>query len=387
MRASLQQLPKGLNETYANILRRTSPEDSELLRRILVWVTCTVLPLTLENLREAIAVEYDVTEIEEIEESRLHNPRDILIVASSLLIVSEDGHVKLAHLSVKDYLLSAEIRGTPSIAVFSISLGEVYRELALDCLAYLSLKSLSTGPSTTTEDWESRLTSHPLLRHAAKGWTYYTRQAQPSTELKEATTRFFSSESSAIFMSWIQILNSNWIFEWKDYPRHATPLYYAASFGLEEVVASLIEKNVDVNAPGSRFGGTALHGAALREHVPIMEALLKAGADPSRADFNNVTPLHTATRVGNAEVIKLLLKYGASKTAPDKLGETPVDWAKKVGNDISQKLLSGESIGIDESEKRFGNWDVYRRTVAFFPAMAVAQGISAAGGSFLTGKT
>jgi ankyrin repeat protein len=154
-------------------------------------------------------------------------------------------------------------------------------------------------------------------------------------ELKDIVSRFFAAESREVFMSWIQVLNSNWIFKWNEYPRHATPLYYAASFGLVDVVEELMKGGADLDAPGSRFGGTALHGATLRQHVPIMKLLLKAGAAPSRAGFNRVTPLHTAVVYGNAEVIGLLLEFGAAKDATDTLGETLYNWDSKAGQTIS----------------------------------------------------
>jgi hypothetical protein len=229
------------------------------------------------------------------------------------------------------------------------------------------------------DEWKIRLERHPLLKHATKAWPYYFRAADMSAELKEPVFQFFRAESHNIFMSWIQVLNSNWIFEWKDYPQGATPLYYAASFGLQDIVKDLIEQNVDqLNAPGSRFGGTALHGATVRGHVSIIRDLLEAGASPSQADFNLVTPLHTAARLGNVKAIKLLLEFGASKIATDTLGETPYDWAIKAGQTISQKLLDGEEVQLSEASvsTQQHQIEVYRRPTASFPAMAAAQGLS-----------
>lgn len=372
----MNQLPKGLNETYANILKRTHEEDIELLRRVLLWVSFTVLPLTIEELQEAVAVEAGMIGLDDVEESRLHNPKFILSLGGSLLSVSDKGHVKLAHLSVKDYLLSSDIKRRPDVSIFALSLEEASQELAVNCLTYLSLDSLACGPSETTDDWAERLARHPLLKHAAKAWTYYFRAAGSTLKLNSIVSNFFSVKSQESFMSWVQVLNSNWIFKWNQYPRHATPLYYAASFGLGEIVDDLIQSGVDLNAPGSRFGGTALHGATLREHTSVMKSLLKAGANPSQADFNLITPLHTAVRIGNVEVIMLLLEFGASKTATDSLGETPYDWAMKAGQEVSQKLLRGEVVQISAHQQKLKEEIVYRRTIANFPAMAVAQGLT-----------
>jgi hypothetical protein len=251
IRTSLNQLPKTLNETYANILRRIHEDDVELLRRVLLWVAFTVLPLTIEELQEAVAVEAGIGTLNAIEESRLNDPRDILNLGGSLLGVSETGHIKLAHLSVKDYLLSADIKATPDVFRFGMAPKEANQELAVNCITYLSLDSLASGPVEAQEGWEGRLARHPLLKHAAKGWTYYLRAASSTPELNGLVSDFFAAKPRQTFMSWIQILNSNWIFKWDDYPRHATPLYYAASFGLGNVVERLIRNGVDLNAPGA----------------------------------------------------------------------------------------------------------------------------------------
>ena len=333
--------------------------------------------MTLEQLHEAVAIEFDLCYLDEIEDSRINNPEDILGLGGSLLSVSETGHVKLAHLSVRDYLLYAVIQATPLVCRFSMSPQEANQELAIYCIAYLSVDSLAIGPSTTLEGWEDRLALQPLLKHAAKAWPCYLRAANANTKLKDTVYRFCTAESRQVFMSWIQVLNSNWIFEWKDYPRHATSLYYAASFGLGDLVDGLIKEGADLDAPGSRFGGTALHGATLRQHVSIMRTLLETGAAPSQADFNHITPLHTAVIHGNAEVVSLLLEFGAPKDAVDSLGETPCDWALKAGQATSLKLLQGVDCQLSNHSSNTKQNKIWRRATALFPTMAVAQGFPA----------
>ncbi|KAI0455785.1 hypothetical protein F5B21DRAFT_182284 [Xylaria acuta] len=379
IRSRLAQLPSGLDETYERILKRTRKEDIVLLRKILLWVSFSAMPLKIEELHDAIALDVDTDTLEEVEESRLNNPRDIFSLGGSLITVSESGEIRLAHLSVKDYLLSIDIREGGEASTFGMQAKRANEELARCCLAYLSLDSLAEGPALTLEQWENRRARHPLLRHVAKAWTYYLRAAGPTSDLNSVVSDFFGAGSRNGFMSWIQVLNSNWVFKFDEYPKHATPLYYAASFGLGHVTEDLIRSGADINAPGSRFGGTALHGATLREHTSIMEKLLKAGADPSRADYNLVAPLHTAARIGNLQVLKLLLDYGASKQVVDSLGETPYDWAVKAGQKGSQKLLKGEACEPAYHQSVVESYVVYQRPVAHFPSLMVAQGLSASG--------
>lgn len=374
IRASLNRLPTTLNETYANILRRVEDDDVELLRRALVWTAFSVMPLTLYELQEAIAIDPGVKTHHEVEESRLNDPRDILSLGSSLLSVTETGHVKLAHLSVLDYLQSTEIQDS-DVSVFKMSPGSANSELAMSCLSYLSLDSLSSGPVGSQSAWEARCVQHPLFGHAAVGWSYYRRSSLKNHELDSLVYELFTESSRPKFLSWIQVLNSDWtdpVYTWDSYPRHATPLHYAASFGLGDVVERLIEDGAELDAPGSRNGGTALHGATLRQHVSVMKILLKAGADPSRADFNMATPLHTAASYGNPEVLRLLLQYGASIEAEDNLGETPYMWALRAEQQTSQKLLSREDYDENHVLPRRRQGQKYKR----FATVAVDHGLS-----------
>ncbi|KAK8108213.1 uncharacterized protein PG998_010226 [Apiospora kogelbergensis] len=330
IRKNLAELPKGLFQTYERMLMRDNVEDMMILRKILLWVAFAPIPLKIEALHEAIAIDADMTRLEEVEESRLNNPKDIFSLGGSLLAVLEEGTVKLAHLSVRDYLLSKDIKNNPEISMFGMDLIGANEELARCYFAYLSLDSLSSGPCRAQEDWERRRAQHPLLNHAAKGWTHHIRVAGITSELHRVLTDFF--KPGPRFMSWIQVLNTDWIFKWDEYPRHATPLYYAASFGLKEIVEGLVQRG----APSTRGQPIRWYRAA-RRHAPRTP-----GADPSKADHNLLSPLQTAASAGNDEIVKLLLDYGATAEAADNLGETPCSRVEKAVQVVSRRLPAGE---------------------------------------------
>jgi hypothetical protein len=119
-------------------------------------------------------------------------------------------------------------------------------------------------------------------------------------------------------------------------------LYYSASFGLTDLVEHLMGPDVDLDAPGSRFGGSALHAAAWRGYIETAVALLEHGANPDRSDWDDVTPLHSAASCGNVNMVKLLLRHGASKDVVDRGGETPADWALKADQSMAFRILAGE---------------------------------------------
>jgi hypothetical protein len=305
------------------------------VQRSLLWLSFNILPLPLSELWEAIAIEEGLAGIDEA--SLLSSPQDILHICGSLIRVSEnDKEVTLAHLSVKEYLLSSKIRESPVAYSFALEPINANNELALLCLTYLSFTPFKHGPVASESEWLERVDAHPLMRYASISWPYHAERAGQPPKLNATILEFFKAEKGILYMSWVQALNWD---SWSTYPRLYHPLYYAASFGLDKIVLNLIEAGVNLNAGGSRYGGTALHGAVVRQHIRVVELLLKAGADPSKSDFNHVTPLHTAAGWGMLKVIEMLLDSGADVKAQYR-GMTPYDWATRAGHNEAAKMIS-----------------------------------------------
>jgi len=335
----LESLPTGLDETYERILATICPSDVPLVQRMLMWLAISAVPITLPQLWEALAIEKGKDHIDN--EARLRSPQDILALGKGLVVISSDGSIALAHLSVRDYLESPKIRQNDMTARFALHCGVGHRELAEHCLTYLLSSHLTSGPSNSQEEYLARLKQFPLLSYASRYWFYHSGLAESDEKLQLLITRFFSPETRPSFMSWVQVLNADVPFKWDIYPQHATSLYYASSLGLEDSVNSLLHLGVsDISSPGSRFGGTALHAATIRDHVSVVKKLLDAGAEPGKPDFNGVTPLHSAASQGSLHVVRLLLEYGAPTDARDGMeGRTPYEWARLSCQDEVAELI------------------------------------------------
>jgi len=109
-----------------------------------------------------------------------------------------------------------------------------------------------------------------------------------------------------------------------------TPLILASHFGREDVVRHLILHGANVNAIISKdvfFGGwTALHTAALHNHIEIVTLLVENGADINHADNEGKTALYKTSN----QKIKTLLQ---SKEMPTKSrGNTTqqTDWGQFI---------------------------------------------------------
>jgi len=119
------------------------------------------------------------------------------------------------------------------------------------------------------------------------------------------------------FMAWTQDLTTDLrsmkLFPMFDhYPKEATPLYFASSFGLIDVVKHLLENGVEVDAIGGSFGGTALHAASWRDHPEIVRTLLEAGADTLIEDVNDMTAYDLTQYTRNKKLIDVLKMFAAS---------------------------------------------------------------------------
>jgi ankyrin repeat protein len=81
--------------------------------------------------------------------------------------------------------------------------------------------------------------------------------------------------------------------------------------------------------------GEAMHVAAARGHVRVVDLLLRHGAKVGLQDINGRTALHHAARHLHNEVADMLVEHGASIGIEDIVGSTPIDLAVLHGRDAA----------------------------------------------------
>lgn len=102
----------------------------------------------------------------------------------------------------------------------------------------------------------------------------------------------------------------------------ATALMSAVSLGATpDLVTALIQGGSDVNF-GMPDGPTVLTSAIVADQLPIVQLLLKSGANPNKADANGLPPLFYAISLAGlkndaeaAKFTQLLLQNGANASA------------------------------------------------------------------------
>lgn len=106
-----------------------------------------------------------------------------------------------------------------------------------------------------------------------------------------------------------------------------TPLVVASNLGFIEGVELLIERKALVDVPNSA-GETPLISAVHRRNIPMMRLLLKAGADPDRADNSGRTARDYAAADGKTSPLLAEIETNARPKA--QRGSRPV-YGPKIG--------------------------------------------------------
>jgi len=125
----------------------------------------------------------------------------------------------------------------------------------------------------------------------------------------------------------------------------------AALYSDISVVREILAYPVDLNREGP-FNDTALMLAADRGLPDMVDALLKAGADPHSVDEFGRTALIFGAGSGNSRVVQLLLSTGLKADSKDKYGDTALMAAAAAGNPESVRLLLNNGADVNATNRR-----------------------------------
>jgi ankyrin repeat protein len=113
----------------------------------------------------------------------------------------------------------------------------------------------------------------------------------------------------------------------------STAVHGAAIANDPQYLDILLAHRADPNAAHAETGETPLSEAAAPRYQAQFDALLRAGADPDRADRMGNTPLHQAAKLNASGQVLALLKAGANPNARNQRGASFQTFLFKLPDD------------------------------------------------------
>ncbi|KAH6908082.1 ankyrin repeat-containing domain protein [Coprinopsis sp. MPI-PUGE-AT-0042] len=400
----LDAMPAKLEEMYTLSIQRIErqfddPDHADLAKRALLWVIYSEEPLTLEELRYAVAC---TPENEPFDETDVV-PENILLSACAGLISTEGkrGTTRLIHYTAKTALISILARDYPN----------PHSVLAQGCIIYLHTYGIN---DVTTEKLIRSHKSMPLLSYALHHWTSHARRCDgfSSSATSPSSGRSFLLSCRSYPLGWYPWMSSRFptmatssfhvamfynilhlvsdvirpredgaivtpcgvesanVWPW----RNRTPLMFSVSRGhLEAVDWLLAVPNILVNAQSSDKN-TALLLACSRadQRARIVQRLLQhPQIDPNIANDSGRTPLLACLLSASSKidvsthdnegctsesfhaVLALLAHPGTDINKPKPDGQTPLMEAIECSNDsAAHALLERPSIQVNRKSER-----------------------------------
>lgn len=286
--------------------------DHEIIRQALVWLTYSTRPLDLLELTIALNPELWHSIRDSSESETVQSKMKLLTEIRDAIVESNGGRVPELE------LVNSKTLPDGSSNPYFADASERDRILLETCLSYMSSVStpLADGPVLMQSDLDRRLENNPFLSYAAYYWmTHYCPEFSPRV------TSFLGS-NNMIYLAWSQLYDA------REYPpayqeietenppdeiklqnpkSFPSGLYYAALFGMTEVVNLLLEKNYDVDV--NRAGGYyrfPLHAAARGGHKEVINSLLRRGANRELLDQHGRTAMEVAALYGHTTVAAIL---------------------------------------------------------------------------------
>ena len=358
--------------------------------KVLQWLTFSARPLCLEEVAEVIAI--DAKECPRFNpDKRFEDPNDILEICSSLISVDDTGAIshtnneievytdtdsyadtddvtdigpktyrkddrwtkaiiKLAHFSVKEYLVSDTIWHGPAMD-YGLQEVDSNTSIAEDCLVYL-LHSIQQDPFVSAS-----LREYPLARYAAEYWFEHVPFAETAgNKALSLVQELFLSRGEA-FVDWIRLYDPdhNMLGLGRNPENIGSPLYYASLLGMFQAVNILLERGDDVNVQGG-LQEYPLIAASTSGCIEVVQLLLDRGANiNAHTNYPPGNALTAASIKGHIEIVQHLLDRGADIDPNTGLGQNTLTSALSAGQEEVVALLIQNGADVGYARQHIAN--------------------------------
>ena len=369
---ALDKLPDKLHGAFKNTITRIRNQSQTRAAQgmmVLTWVFLAKRPLSLEELRHALAVRTEVEIPKSFDAKRLCS-RDILLGFCLGLVIVDDetSTVRLVHFSLQEFLARRALE---------VPVEPGHASIARVCLKYLHFygSKLNNHHGSRKCTGCSCQKEYPLLRYAATEWGHHARDGRDSS--LHALALYWLTIEGGPNMCAFNLLSitlcrqEHHLCTWPYNNCSLTALHHAAYFGESGIFqglyshlnrrSSTVELNtkdahgwtsltwaasrgckalvtllctydrleLDVN-PCDTFWRTPLSYAAIKGDIDIVACLLALTprVNPDHRDHDGLTPLALSAQYTHAKVVRLLVEYpGVDLNSQDEHGKTPLHLA------------------------------------------------------------
>jgi len=298
-------------------------------KRVFSWILKARQPLTIEQLRIAVAINPYQCFLAENDDTPADNT-SFLDSCDRLVAINFSGHVELVDPAMKESLLQSDLMAEADI------------NIALACFTYLSFDIFKKQLNNEVEV-EERETSFPFLRYAILHLSFHLKACDESYTAKAMKIFLGDPDSINSYNQLARRYGSSLMTD------NTGAIHIAVLLGHMAMTLHLLAQGVALDT-GDGHGRTPLHLATINGYDAVMRLLLEKGANIEAVDNDGRTSLHLAIRGGFQAVALLLIEKGANTEAVDNGGRTSLHLAIRGGLQAMSLLLIWKGANIEAFE-------------------------------------
>ncbi|EPE30107.1 Ankyrin repeat-containing protein [Glarea lozoyensis ATCC 20868] len=348
VRKALQELPEQIDGTYEKAMARIKNQDSRKAERaaqVLSWICYAARPITVDELRYALAVEIGDTRVDE---EAVPDGNHLVSLCAGLLTIDHDSNIiRFVHYTTQEYFERIKKERYPKAPT----------QIVMACITYLSFNEFATDPCDNDKAMEEKMLKYPFLQYASQYWGLHARgEPEKDPIVQELIMKFLWQNSNmSCSLQFAHIPKYKHANYSQSFRKEVSALGLAATNGLVEVTEKVLSIDADVNKADSDKG-TPLHWAAWHGYDQIVKLILATeGVEIDVKYSSNSTPLHWAAEGGRASIVSMLLKSGAKINAVDVRKWTPLHKAAWHGHEAAVQVLLDYKPDVEAEEALLDN--------------------------------
>ncbi|CAI7605614.1 unnamed protein product [Penicillium manginii] len=364
----LGDIPADLENVYvyilSNVITASNRDQSFLFFK---WVCLAERPLTLTEIRYALAAKTAQITPSQIEWEKLHGfiesnermKKRVKVLSGGLAEVvsseKDEETVQVVHQSVNDFfrakglaLLYHSFSASKGCLDTANILFQSQATLYRSCLVYLTMICSNKRMTNFRGSKEKLICDHPFVNYTTINLFIHAEKAAGS---RGSLVQNEKDMLQRMISVWVQIYQRLDGLGTACPPSGTTILHMAAAANLVDVLISTLSDEEDIERK-NEVGNTALHFAARGGHTTAGKILQERGANREAKNKDGATPLTEAARCGHLGFVVWLLDEGVEIETG---GGGALQKASLEGHSAIVVILLGAGANVNTQGGEYGN--------------------------------